>query len=133
MGAHQVDISLGDGPHADLVIGSGEESSECAGKSNGTVTGGAADGNSHLQQPREIFKLILKTDVPPMASSSKRLGLSRWRMNRNRLDLFGADYGTEEESEQRLSRLHTARQVKAAIFKTASEDGDIYAPCSVQQ
>lgn len=59
MGAHQVDISLGDGPHTDLVIGSGEESSECAGKSNGPLTGGAADGHSHLQQPKEMIKLIL--------------------------------------------------------------------------
>lgn len=58
VGTHQVDIRLGDGSHTDLVIGSGEESSECAGKSNGTVTGGAADGNSYLQQPGEIFKCI---------------------------------------------------------------------------
>lgn len=56
VGAHQVDISLGDGSHTDLVIGSGEESSKCAGKSNSAVTGGTANGNSHLQQPEEIFK-----------------------------------------------------------------------------
>lgn len=59
VGAHQVDIRLGDGSHTDLVIGSGEESSERAGKSNGTVTGGAADGDSHLQQPEEIFEFNL--------------------------------------------------------------------------
>lgn len=59
MGAHQVDIRLGDGTHADLVIGSGEESSKCAGKGNGTITGGAADGNSYLQQPEEVFKFNL--------------------------------------------------------------------------
>lgn len=59
MGAHQVDIGLGDGSHTDLVIGSGQESSECAGKSNSSVTGGAADGNSHLRQPEEIFDCFL--------------------------------------------------------------------------
>lgn len=65
MGPHQVDISLGDGSHTDLVIGSGQESSKCAGKSNGTVTGGAADGNSYLQQQgrHQQYKFILTTEA----------------------------------------------------------------------
>lgn len=54
MGAHQVDVGLGDGSHADLVIGSGEESSKCAGKSHGALTGGAADGNSDLRQQKDV-------------------------------------------------------------------------------
>lgn len=49
MGAHQVDVGLGDGSHTNLVVGSGEERSKSAGKCNGAVTGGAADGNSYLQ------------------------------------------------------------------------------------
>lgn len=65
MGPHQVDISLGDGAHTDLVIGSGQESSECAGKSNRTVTGGTADGNSYLQQQgrHQQYKFILTTEA----------------------------------------------------------------------
>ena len=50
MGPHQVDICLGDGSHTDLVVGSGEEGSERAGKRYRAVAGGTADGHAHLQQ-----------------------------------------------------------------------------------
>lgn len=47
--SYEVDVRLRDGSHTNLIIGSGEECGECAGKCNHTVTGGTADGHAHLQ------------------------------------------------------------------------------------
>ena len=49
MGAHQVDIGLRDGTHADLIVRSGEEGCKRAGKRHRAVSGGAADGHTDLQ------------------------------------------------------------------------------------
>ena len=49
MGAHQVDVGLGDGAHADLVVRSGEEGREGAGEGHRAVSGGAADGHTDLR------------------------------------------------------------------------------------
>lgn len=50
VGPYQVDIWLGDGSHTDLVIGSGEKGSKRAGKHNRAVSGGTANGHTHLQR-----------------------------------------------------------------------------------
>jgi len=47
MGACKVDVSLGDGTHADLVKCSREECCECAAECHRAVASGAADGYTH--------------------------------------------------------------------------------------
>lgn len=49
MGAAEVDVALGDGRHAQLVVGSGEESGKSAGKDHVTVAHGTSDSHAHLQ------------------------------------------------------------------------------------
>lgn len=60
--AHQVDVGLGDGRHADLVVGSGEEGSERAGERHRAVTCSAANGDAHLQQ-RSKERESLRVDL----------------------------------------------------------------------
>lgn len=49
VGAAEVDVALGDGRHAQLVVGSGEESGKSAGKDHVTVPHGTTDSHAHLQ------------------------------------------------------------------------------------
>lgn len=57
---HQVDIGLGDGSHTDLVIGSGEEGGERAGKRNCAVTGGTANSNSDLSEQEKTSRIQVR-------------------------------------------------------------------------
>lgn len=49
VGATQIDVALGDGSHAELVVGPGEEGGQGAGVHNIPLTGSAASGNTHLE------------------------------------------------------------------------------------
>lgn len=53
MGATEVDVALGDGGHAELVEGSGEERGEGAGKHHATVSNRTTDRHAHLQERRQ--------------------------------------------------------------------------------
>lgn len=50
VGAAEVDVALGDGGHAELVVGSGEECGEGAGEHHVTVAHSAADRHAHLHE-----------------------------------------------------------------------------------
>lgn len=47
MGPGEVAVGLGDGAHADLIIGAGEESRECAHEGHGALTCGTANSHTH--------------------------------------------------------------------------------------
>lgn len=49
VGAAEVDVALGDGRHAQLVVGSGEESGKSAGKDHVAVPHGTTDSHAHLR------------------------------------------------------------------------------------
>lgn len=49
VGAAEVDVALGDGRHAQLVVGSGEESGKRAGKDHVAVPHGTTHGHAHLR------------------------------------------------------------------------------------
>lgn len=53
VGAAQVDVALGDGRHAELVVGSGEEGGKGAGKHHVSVSNGTTDRHAHLQDRDE--------------------------------------------------------------------------------
>lgn len=55
MGTGKVDVRLGDGSHADLIIGPGEEGGECAGKCYSSVPGGTTNGNTDLESKAFFF------------------------------------------------------------------------------
>ena len=50
VGATQVDVALGDGSHAQLVVGAGEEGGKGGGKDHVPVSGGTAHRHTHLQE-----------------------------------------------------------------------------------
>lgn len=55
VGATQIDVALGDGSHAELVVGTCEEGGECAGEHHVTIPRGAAHRNAHLtEEEREV-------------------------------------------------------------------------------
>lgn len=55
VGTGKVDVRLGDGSHADLIIGPGEEGGECAGKCYSSVPGGTTNGNTDLESKAFFF------------------------------------------------------------------------------
>lgn len=55
MRAAQVDVALGDGGHAQLVVGAREEGGQRAGKHHVPLPRGTAHGNAHLKgRHREV-------------------------------------------------------------------------------
>lgn len=57
VGATQVDVTLRDGGHAELVIGPGEECSKGAGKYNVTVPHSTTYGHTHLREKEEKMQM----------------------------------------------------------------------------
>ena len=57
MGAAEVDVALGDGGHAELVVGPAEERGEGAGKHHVAVPHGTAYRHAHLQDRGEAREL----------------------------------------------------------------------------
>lgn len=53
VGATEVDVALGDGSHAQLIVRPGEERGEGAGKYDVTVSHGAAYRHTHLRGERK--------------------------------------------------------------------------------
>lgn len=50
MGATEVDVTLGDGGHAELVISTGKEGGEGAGEHHVTVSYSTTNRHAHLQE-----------------------------------------------------------------------------------
>lgn len=56
MGATEVDVALGDGGHAELVISAGKEGGEGAGEHHVTVSYSTTNRHAHLQERREALR-----------------------------------------------------------------------------
>ena len=83
VGAHQVNVGLGDGSHADLVVGSGEEGCERAGEGDGAVAAGTADGHAHLHTGERAVEL----EVRGFKRRKKLLPFSNWQSSHFRTHL----------------------------------------------